>query len=221
MASLTWFLEQGMSKQNNRYVNFISALEAICETLERKTANPPSQNAQQSHSPLGTEAEAREADVDLFLSRFSVLTVEEQQESQEQGQSISPVSQNLVKVELGEHDGWEATEPDSDQVFKVFSLFHDFRNMREFISNIWLGYREKKIDHINAAIVTDSALQLAQDLAKELEYKQDALGTTNKSLQLFIFSQHAILCGLHISYSNVQMQLLGESLVTHWYDVKM
>jgi hypothetical protein len=40
--------------------------------------------------------------------------------------------------------------------------------MRTFISDTWLEYREKKIDLMNAAVVTNSALQLAQDMVKEL-----------------------------------------------------
>ncbi|KAL4815512.1 hypothetical protein BDW67DRAFT_164125 [Aspergillus spinulosporus] len=41
--------------------------------------------------------------------------------------------------------------------------------MRKFISITWSEYRDKKIDLMNAAIVTDSALQLARELVEEVE----------------------------------------------------
>ncbi|KAJ5983144.1 hypothetical protein N7481_005243 [Penicillium waksmanii] len=36
-----------------------------------------------------------------------------------------------------------------------------------------------------------------------------------------LFSQRATLCGLHMLYFNIQMHFLGQSLVTHCYDVQM
>jgi hypothetical protein len=92
----SWFLEQGESENNKGHVKFISALEATCKTLERKTAKPSNPDAQQSHSP--PEVEAGDADLETFMNKFSVLTVEEPQDFQEQGNSVSSTTLKLVKV---------------------------------------------------------------------------------------------------------------------------
>ncbi|KOC15776.1 hypothetical protein AFLA70_36g004531 [Aspergillus flavus AF70] len=104
----------------------------------------------------------------MFLNKFAVLTVEEPQEP-EQEQRASPRSQKLVKVELVENDEDEATASYFGHMFfKAFCLFQDLHNMRAFISHTWSEYRDKRIDLVNATLVTDSALQLARDLAQEV-----------------------------------------------------
>ncbi|KAJ5388621.1 hypothetical protein N7509_011162 [Penicillium cosmopolitanum] len=190
----SWFLEQGESENNKRHVKFISALEATCETLERKTAKPSNRDAQQSHSP--PEVEACDADLETFMNKFSVLTVEEPQDSQGQGQFVSSATLKLVKVELDESDEGEAAEAHLDHIlFKAFCLFHDLHDMRTFISDTWLEYCEKKIDLMNAAVVTNSTLQLAQDMLKELVHEWDTCETTNDKLQWLVFKTVAIAQG--------------------------
>jgi hypothetical protein len=163
----SWFLGQGDSENNKRHVHFISALEKVCETLEWKTNNPSSSDTE---PPLPTsEAGGGDADLDLFLNKFAVLTVEEPQEPQE-GERNSPESQKVVKVELVENDEDEATEEHFSLLFfKTYCLFQDLHNMRAFISQTWSEYRDKKIDLMNAAVVTDSALQLAQELVQDVK----------------------------------------------------
>lgn len=53
--------------------------------------------------------------------------------------------------------------------FKTLCLLQDLNNIRMFISITWSEYRDKKIDLMNAAVVTDSALQLTRDLVEEVE----------------------------------------------------
>jgi hypothetical protein len=165
----SWFLGQGDTENNKKHAHFISALEKVCETLEwkvKKPSNPDTENP----SPT-SEAGDGNADLDMFLNKFAVLTVEEPQEPQEpqEGQRKSPESKQVVKVELVENDEDEETDSYFSLIFfKTYCLFQDLRNMRAFISHTWSEYRDKKIDLMNAAVVTDSALQLARDLVQEV-----------------------------------------------------
>lgn len=192
----SWFLGQGDSENNKRHEHFISALEKVCETLEWKiceTANKDAgkQSAEDHH-------DENDANLDMFLNRFAVLTVEEPQES-ELSQHASPESQQIVKVELVENE-----EEDQDAAeaglaymfFKTLCLFRDLHNMRAFISQTWSEYRDKKIDLMNAAVVTDGALQLARDLVQEVMDDYDSYGTPSDSLQRVVFNASCMSRGI-------------------------
>ncbi|KAJ5203160.1 hypothetical protein N7449_005239 [Penicillium cf. viridicatum] len=147
----SWFLGQGDSESNKRHAHFISALEKVCETLEWKMNKSSNQDGEQ---PAPTsEAGGGDADLDMFLNKFAVLTVEEPQESQ-QGQRKSAELKKVVKVELVENDEDEAT--DSICTTCGHSSLIPGQNT------------EIRIDLMNAAVVTDSALQHARDLVQEV-----------------------------------------------------
>ncbi|EED24643.1 conserved hypothetical protein [Talaromyces stipitatus ATCC 10500] len=154
-AVTCWFLGQGDSTNNERHAHFITALEQICETLEWKTNQPSKPDSKQP--PPTSKPQSDDTDADRFLNKFAVLTVEEPQNTA-QTQPTPTESKKVVKVTVVEEDDNE--EADS---------FFDLKNMRSFISITWSEYRDKKIDLMNAAVVTDSALQLARDLVREVE----------------------------------------------------
>ncbi|CAG7948750.1 unnamed protein product [Penicillium salamii] len=164
-AVTSWFYRQGKSAGNESHAHFITALEQICETLEWKTNQSSKPGAKQS-----PEVPADEAEAEIFLNKFGVLTVEEPIDTGVQTQTTSAISKNIVKVNVVEDDENDATESRlSDLLFKILCLFRDLENMRKFISVTWSEYQEKKIDLMNAAVVTDSALQLGQNLIQDVE----------------------------------------------------
>ena len=163
----SWFLGKGNTEETKRHAHFISVLEGICEILEWKTTKSSDSDTRQSSA---TETDDVEKDMDLFLNKFAVLTVEEPTDSQEPHQTPSQ-PKTLVKVETLENEdaGEEAKKASRAHfVFKTFCMFQDLHAMRAFISRTWAEYRDKEIDLMNAAVVTDSALQLAKDLVQEV-----------------------------------------------------
>lgn len=166
-AVTTWFLGQGDSANNRRHAHFITVLEQICDDLEWKINQPSKPDAKQP-SPT-PEAEGEDANDDRFLNKFAVLTVEEPQETAQT--KPTPVeSKKIVKVNVVEEEGDDATDSSLGQLFfKTLCMLQDLNNMRTFISITWSEYCDKKIDLMNAAVVTDSALQLARDLIQEVE----------------------------------------------------
>ena len=166
-AVTSWFLGQGDSTNNKRHAHFVTVLEQICETLEWKTNQPSKIDAKQP--PPTSEAQSDDNDTDRFLNKFAVLTVEEPQNTA-QTQPTPAESKKIIKVTVVEEDDNEAADSYLGQLFfKTLRLLQDLKNMRIFISTTWSEYRDKKIDLMNAAVVTDSALQLARDLVKEVE----------------------------------------------------
>ncbi|KAF7719192.1 Uncharacterized protein PECH_008278 [Penicillium ucsense] len=165
----SWFLGRGNSAYTDQHAHFITVLEQICEVLEWKTSKTSKQDAKQPPPPK-SEKELDDANSDSFLmNRFAVLTVEEPQETTEtQATPVEP--KKIVKVSVVEKD--EDEEADSllgQLLFKSLCLLQDLSNMRKFISITWAEYRDQKIDLMNAAVVTDSALKLAKDLSREVE----------------------------------------------------
>ncbi|KAJ5476941.1 hypothetical protein N7539_007085 [Penicillium diatomitis] len=164
----SWFLGRGNSAYTNQHAHFITVLEQICEVLEWKTSKTSKQDAKQPPPPK-SEEELDDANSDSFLNRFAVLTVEEPQETTET-QATPVETKKIVKVNDVEED--EDEEADSllgQLLFKSLCLLQDLSNIRKFISITWAEYRDQKIDLMNAAIVTDSALKLARDLSREVE----------------------------------------------------
>ncbi|KAJ5748951.1 uncharacterized protein N7511_010647 [Penicillium nucicola] len=190
-AVTSWFLGQGGSEKNKRHAHFITVLEQICDNLEWKTDLPSKPDAKQP--PPTSEAQGDDANGDRILNRFAVLTVEEPQETTET-QPAPAESKKIVKVNVIVEEGNEPSDAYLGPLFfKTLCLFQDLNNIRKFISITWSEYRDKKIDLMNAAVVTDSALQLARDLAQEVEadWRTSPLGTGD-DVQTLVFN-HAIL----------------------------
>ncbi|KAL4795755.1 hypothetical protein BDV19DRAFT_362065 [Aspergillus venezuelensis] len=156
-AVTSWFLGQGDSANNKRHAHFITVLEQICDNLEWKTTDT-------KQSPPTSEAESG----DTFVNKFAVLTIEEPHETMET-QPAPTESKKMVNVNVVEEEDETAEQQLGQLFFKTFCLLQDLNNMRAFLSITWSEYRDKKIDLMNAAVVTDSALQLARDLVKEVE----------------------------------------------------
>lgn len=191
----SWFLGQGDSKNNERHAHFIIALARVCETLEWKTSQTPKPEAKQS-SPA-TEAQGEDAVSDKFLNKFAVLTVEDPQDTAE-SRPAPAESKKIVKVNVDEEDHEEAADSYLSQLFfKTLCLFQDLNNMRTFLSITWSEYRDKKIDLMNAAVVTDSALQLAQHLVQEVEAEwRDSLSGKEDSTQTIVYKLAALNRGI-------------------------
>lgn len=113
----SWFFGQGDSENNKHHEHFISALEKVCETLEWKISESANKDARKP--PPEADYDGDDADLDMFLNRFAVLTVEEPQKS-ELSQHASPESQQIVQVELVEN---EQEEKDAADAVLAYTLF--------------------------------------------------------------------------------------------------
>ncbi|KGO75476.1 hypothetical protein PITC_081830 [Penicillium italicum] len=182
-----WFLGRGDSANNKRHAHFITVLEQICDSLEWKTNQPSKPDTKQP--PPTSETESDGTNGDRFLNKFAVLTLEEPQETT-QTQPAPAESKKIVKVNVVEEEESETADLFLGQLFfKTLCLLQDLDNMRTFISITWSEYRDKKIDLMNAAVVTDSALKLARDLVQEVEadWRTSLTGRTD-DVQTIVFN---------------------------------
>ena len=196
----SWFRGRGESASNKRHAHFITVLEQICDSLEQKTNQPSKPDTKQPAST--SEAENDDANGDRFLNRFAVLTVEEPPETTHT-QPAPTKSKKIVKVDVVEDEPKEAEYSYLGQLgFKALCLFRDLDNMRNFISTTWSEYRDDKIDLMNAAVVTDSALRLAQDLVQEVEADWcTAPSGSSDNIQQIIYDSAALTRGISVAPS--------------------
>ncbi|GKZ37932.1 hypothetical protein AbraIFM66950_009795 [Aspergillus brasiliensis] len=179
---------------NKRHAQFITALEQICETLEWKTTQPSKPDAKQPQPTA--EAQDDDADAERFLNKFAVLAVEEPEDITETP-STPAESTKIVKVTVVEDDDEAADSHLRQLLFKTLCLLQDLANMRKFISSTWSEYRDKKIDLMNAAVVTDNALQLTRDMVKEVEADWLATRTPKSNdVQTLVYNLAVLLRGI-------------------------
>lgn len=171
-------MAQGDSASNKTQAHFVSTLEEICETLEWKKTPASTKRTEK------TPETVQDADIDSYLNRFAVLTVEEPQETADK----PAVSKQTVKVELIETDGTDEKEDHlSLRFFKAYCSFQDLHQMRAFISQTWSEYRDGKIDLMNASVVTDTALQCARDITDELLESWPEVQSEHQRLQELLY----------------------------------
>lgn len=181
----SWFLGRGNDGSNRKHAHFISVLEEICETLEWKSTPINNSSRNSEPSPSVSKSDDHEVDIETWLNRFAVLTVEEPQDVPQ----TPPRPTEIVKVEVVEEDAEDEEEAYLSQLFfKAYCLFQDLHNMRNFISQTWSEYRDNKIDLMNAAVVTDSALQLARDMVQEVVAGWPETGADDMLVQKMVFT---------------------------------
>ena len=190
----SWFRAHGHSSSNERHAHFISVMEEICEALEWKKTTP---SAKPTKKPADTPQE-QDDDIDAWVNRFAVLTVEEPQET-----SNKPaVSKQIVKVDLIEAEEHSVEEDHlSHRFFKAYCLFQDLHNMRAFLAKTWIEYRDGKVDLMSASVVTDTALQLARDLIQQLVDSWPELQSDDQILQRLLYNTACSLRGQDCSPS--------------------
>lgn len=190
-----WFLGKGDHDSNKRHAHFVEALEEICTSLEWKTRRPSSkQGAGKSPSVPAGRVKDVDADGQAWLNKFAALTVEEPEEMTDS--AAEP--KQIAKVEVVEEEA-DVQDHLSHALFRIFCVFRDLHNMREFISQTWVEYRDNKLDLMTASVVTDSALQLARDLIQELvdSFPADmAIGGDELALQRMIYHAACLARGM-------------------------
>ncbi|KAJ5627253.1 hypothetical protein N7528_004680 [Penicillium herquei] len=198
----SWFLAKGDTQDNERHTHFVSALERVCETLESKASKSPKPDTKQPSQRSDSKDENE--DLDPFSNRFAVLNVEEPKETHtsEQKHTATSESQKIIEIDLVENDMDEAEYYEDFVFFKALFLFQDLQNMREFISNTWSEYRDKKIDLMNAALLTDSVCNLAKILIQEVVEAWDAFPLSLElDVQEFFFRKSCVARGIPVPTS--------------------
>jgi hypothetical protein len=92
-------------------------------------------------------------------NRFAQLEVEEPEETDAETEVEAPVNNQLPIYELRPTDQKTAVE---EQAFAYFCLFGDLEKLRSHLKTVWADYKLKRTDIITAAVVTNTAFQLAR-----------------------------------------------------------
>lgn len=137
-------------------------MDEVCEILESRT-----QRETTNTSPSDSNSDPEEAAFGSLSNKFSVLEVEEPISWEASSESKPGRKQKTVRYELDETKEQDGEYP-SLMIFEIFCLFDDLHKMREFLSQVWIEYRNDEISLSNAAVVTDTAVRLAKQLIEEV-----------------------------------------------------
>ncbi|TKX20292.1 hypothetical protein C1H76_7545 [Elsinoe australis] len=181
----SWFLGRSSNSSTSRHAHFVTVLEQICETLEW---NLTKNSARSGHKTSATTPPGDNGtDVDLWLNSFAVLSFDESLD--DSSAQTTPQRELVSEVEIVDDDQDDGEEEELCQrYFKAYCLFSDLHSMRSFISQTWQEYRDGKLDLMNATVITDAALQLAQDLIDEAVSSWPDLHNDSSVLQNVVFA---------------------------------
>ncbi len=161
--------------------HFISILEQFCELLDRRS---------QKTTSAPDEQKAATQSIMLAGTRFAQLTLDEDEALHTDEVSSPKMTAPRVQLEDEEDDDG----PFSMLFFKLYCLFEDLHNMREFISQSAADYVDGKIDLINLAVCVDTAVHLAKQLVEEVMSSSPEL-KKQKEVQSFIYVSACYLRG--------------------------
>ncbi|PQE07346.1 Ank-repeat mbp1 protein [Rutstroemia sp. NJR-2017a WRK4] len=92
-------------------------------------------------------------------NRFARLEVEEPEEPDDEKEVEAPVDNHLTIYELRATNEKAAVE---EQAFAYFCLFGELDKVRSHLEAVWTDYKLERTDIITAAVVTNTAFQLAR-----------------------------------------------------------
>jgi hypothetical protein len=179
-----------MAAENHGHSHFILLMEEVVMALQPHFATSAGIESREAYLTPSTSA------MEALENRFATLEVEELAESDGEntaGQIPSPPESQLLIYEI--EPAKEKKDVEQDELFAIFCLFDDLDRLRSYVQDLWVNYKQQKIDLITASVTTNTAFQLAiraQDeiLAAYPEYSdyQDVLLTI---MQQFIKAQGA------------------------------
>jgi hypothetical protein len=94
-------------------------------------------------------------------NRFAALEVEELTESEGEPIDVRPVSLSESEVTYEIEPSKKKEDLEQEKLFAIFCLFDDLDRLRSYIMNVWVEFKEGKIDVLAASVITNTAFQLA------------------------------------------------------------
>ncbi|KAE9369320.1 hypothetical protein N431DRAFT_413162 [Stipitochalara longipes BDJ] len=147
--------DDSAEEKNQSHSYFISLIEEVVMALQPRFATSAgAKNEELVSTPTIIDLEDLE-------NRFAALEVEELAGSDSEIAEVqavpSPTSEVICKVEPSR----EREYLEQEKLFAIFCLFDDLDRLRSYISNLWVEFKEEKIDIITASVTTNTAIQLA------------------------------------------------------------
>lgn len=127
-----------LDKANAGHRHFVTVLDTVLAIFQPK----------HEHSAAETKG---------LTNLFEALTVDEITADDGEMNPTTPPTASKVASSSLEYD----LEPNAeDKMFRIFSLFKDVNEVREYIRGVWRDYRDGRVDVMSAAVTTDTAFVL-------------------------------------------------------------
>ncbi|PQE09083.1 Ank-repeat mbp1 protein [Rutstroemia sp. NJR-2017a BVV2] len=138
-------------RRNESHAYFTKLIEVVLTILQPHFAP--------STTPKDTTEQTSGSLLQNLQNRFAQLEVEEPEETDDETEVEAPVDNQLTVYELRATDQKSAVE---EQAFAYFCLFGDLEKVRSHLKAVWTDYKLERTDIITAAVVTNTAFQLAR-----------------------------------------------------------
>ncbi len=176
---------------NETHGYFIVVLDKVRDILQPRmpTERPKSPSSAPSGGALTSEDSATGQSANLFES----LNVEEPSDAFLNFEP-SPLDRKPFSTPQVQYGVKQAPDSLEEVYFAVECLLEDFFNIRQYLRQVWDGYRQRRVDLIAASITTNTAIDFARYLHED--FNQTFPNHTNFEEHInFIFSMRCVMKG--------------------------
>ena len=152
-------------KSNQSHDYFIGVLERIREILRPRMS--PELRKDLIVEPVERASTSKKPAIDHMVNLFENLAIEEPSEAFLNFKPIAagqrPNNTPQVEYRLNRAQDLEEVR------FAVHCLFNDFNNIREYLQQVWDGYKQGAFDLVAASITTNTAIDFARHLQEDFD----------------------------------------------------
>ncbi|KAH0846463.1 hypothetical protein AYO21_11253 [Fonsecaea monophora] len=171
-------------ESDTRHSFFTPTLEDVREALGSRTSSlAKNKNETAQHNTAEASAATNLANM------FSSLEVEEPSEADQESPLQSVPRAETAKPQT-RYQAETFDDPEEPSIM-LMCLVTDFADIRDFVAETWLGYKEELLDLVSASLTTDTAMELARGLEEAQQKLFAAHGGVQKLLHIS-FVAHCI-----------------------------
>jgi hypothetical protein len=145
--------DQKTSESNEGHSHIISVLEEVLMTLYPRFAVSAGRDSKES------DFKTSFSNIGELENRFAALEVEEPADVVGGSPAINANTQLSTVYDL--ESPQTKSDLDQEKLFAIYCLFDDLERLRTHLTQLWMDYKEKRVDLVTAAATTNTAFQLA------------------------------------------------------------
>ena len=189
----TWHQQNGAEEimvDNSSHSYFIDALIRVLQILEPNSAFEGANSTQDHiHAQKGDLPGKSETGLDILTNMYDLLTIEEDEfDELTSTTAITIAPQNVSSPQTSQSTSsrkiYQVDTAANDATFAVFYFFNDLTKLRQYLSSLWLRYKEGSLDLITVSVTTNTAIDLVRVLAQNFAVEGDPDSVVRKFIDM-------------------------------------